>query len=78
MVARLKIHEKGGSQTLTIPPELALAASEVFVTKEGSKLTIEPVMVSDKSSFFEWLKTIEPWDGPGPDLADPPPEDMDL
>jgi virulence-associated protein VagC len=78
MIARLKIHEEGGSQTLTIPPELALAASEVFVTKEGSKLTIEPVMVRDKSSFFEWLNTIEPWDGPGPDIVDPPPEDLNL
>jgi virulence-associated protein VagC len=78
MTARLRIHEeKGGVQILTLPPEMALPAAEVFVTKEGGKLTVEPVMVRDKSSFFEWLKTIEPWDGPGPDLADPPPEEVD-
>jgi virulence-associated protein VagC len=78
MIARLTIHEEeGGVQTLTIPPELALPASEVFVTKEGGKLTVEPVMIRDRSSFFAWLKTVEPWDGPGPDLADPPPGDVD-
>lgn len=76
MIARLKIRQAADGQTLTIPPELALEASEVFVTREGAKLTIEPVMVRDKASFFEWLKTIEPWDGPGPDLADLPPEDL--
>ena len=26
-------------------------------------------MVRDKASFFAWLKTIEPWDGPGLMLA---------
>ena len=78
MIARVKLRDEGGVQTLPIPRELALAASEVFVRREGTKLTVEPVMVTDKSSFFEWLKTIEPWDGPPPDLADPPPEDLDL
>lgn len=76
MIARVKIRMDDGFQTISIPPEMALAASEVFVTREGTKLTVEPVMVTDKSSFFEWLKTIEPWDGPGPDLADPLPEDL--
>jgi virulence-associated protein VagC len=73
---RVKLHEENGLQTLTIPAELTMPASEVFVTKEGAKLTIEPVMVRDKSSFFEWLKTIEPWDGPAPDIEDPLPEDV--
>jgi virulence-associated protein VagC len=77
MMARLKIREDDGGQTLTLPPELALATSEVFVTKEGSKLVIEPVMVTDKGSFFRWLETVEPWDGPGPDLVDAPPEEID-
>ena len=76
MIARLKVRQEADGQTLTIPPELALEASEVFVTREGAKLTIEPVMVRDKGSFFEWLKTIEPWNGPDPDLVDPPPEDL--
>jgi virulence-associated protein VagC len=78
MIARVKIRVEDGIQTLPIPPEMALPASEVFVTKEGAKLTVEPVMVKDKSSFFAWLKTIEPWDGPAPDLPDPPPEDLNL
>ena len=78
MIARVRIRVEDGIQTLPIPPEMALAASEVFVTREGTRLTIEPVMVTDKSSFFEWLKTIEPWDGPGPDLVDAPPEDINL
>jgi len=34
-------------------------------------------MVTDKSSFFAWLNTIEPWEGPGPDLDDPPPKSLD-
>ena len=76
MIARVKIRVEDGVQTLPIPPEMALPASEVFVTREGTKLTVEPVMVTDKASFFEWLRTIEPWEGPGPDISDPPPEDI--
>lgn len=78
MIARVKLHEVEGVQTLFIPSELALAASEVFLTKEGSKITIEPVMITDRSSFFEWLKTVEPWDGPAPELTDPAPEEIKL
>lgn len=76
MIARLKIHESLEGQTVLLPPELALAASEVFVTKEGDRIVLEPVMVRDKASFFEWLQTIEPWEGPGPDLSDPIPEEI--
>jgi virulence-associated protein VagC len=76
MIARLKTHEDVSGQTLTLPPEMALPASEVFVTKEGDKLVIEPVMVTDKVSFFQWLDTIEPWEGPGPELSDEPPEEI--
>lgn len=78
MIARVKINEENGSQTLTIPPELAIPASEVFMSRHGGKLVIEPVMVSDKASFFDWLETIEPWDGPGPDIDDPLPEKVEL
>ena len=77
MIARIKIRVEDGVQTLPIPPEMALPASEVFVTREGTKLMVEPVMVTDKASFFEWLRTIEPWEGPGPEIIDPPPEDLD-
>lgn len=74
---RVKLHEENGVQILTIPAELAIPASEVFVTNDGNKLVVEPVMVSDKSSFFVWLETIEPWEGPGPDVEDPLPEDVE-
>ncbi len=73
---RVKLHEENGVQTLTIPTELTIPASEVFVTNDGGKLLIEPVMVRDKASFFEWLRTVEPWEGPGPDIDDPFPEDI--
>ncbi|MBS3650411.1 AbrB/MazE/SpoVT family DNA-binding domain-containing protein [Pseudaminobacter sp. 19-2017] len=78
MIARLRIRQDESGQTLTLPPELTLPGSEVFVTKEGNRLVVEPVMVTDKSSFFKWLETIEPWDGPGPDDLDPPPEELKL
>lgn len=78
MIARLKIAGDESGQILTLPPELTLTASEVFVTKDGNRLVVEPVMVTDKASFFEWLRTIEPWDGPGPEENDPPPEEIRL
>ncbi len=73
---RVKLHEENGVQTLTIPAELTIPASEVFVTSDGGKLLVEPVMVRDKASFFEWLRSVEPWEGPGPDIDDPLPEDI--
>jgi len=78
MIARLKVREDESGQTLTLPAELKLAASEVFVTRDGNRLVVEPVMVTDKASFFDWLKTIEPWDGPGPEENDPLPEEIKL
>lgn len=74
---RVKLHEENGVQILSIPAELAIPASEVFVTSDGNKLVVEPVMVSDRSSFFAWLETIEPWEGPGPDIEDLLPEDVE-
>ena len=78
MIARLKVREDESGQTLTLPAELKLAASEVFVTRDGNRLVVEPVMVTDKASFFDWLKAIEPWDGPGPEENDPLPEEIKL
>ena len=77
-MVRLTIREDESGQTVTFPPELRLPTTEVFVTRQGNRLVIDPVAVTERASFLQWLATMEPWDGPGPDDDDPPPAEIDL
>jgi len=51
----VKLIQLGNTQTLFIPPEIALSTSEVIIRQEG-KLIIEPYQ---KRSLLEVLATLE-------------------
>ncbi|MEM8828299.1 MAG: AbrB/MazE/SpoVT family DNA-binding domain-containing protein [Cyanobacteria bacterium P01_G01_bin.19] len=52
----VKLIQHGNTQTLSIPEEIALSATEVIVRQEGEKLIIEPLK---KRSLLEVLATLE-------------------
>ena len=52
----VKLVRDGDTQTISIPPELALSASEVIIHREAGKLIIEPCY---KKSLLEVLATLE-------------------
>lgn len=52
----VKLIQDGNTQTLSIPQEIALSASEVIIREEEGKLIIEPYK---KRSLLEVLATLE-------------------
>lgn len=52
----VKLIQDGNTQTLCIPKEIALSATEVIIRQEGRKLIIEPFK---KRSLLEVLATLE-------------------
>lgn len=74
----VKLFRNGRNQAVRIPVEFELPGTEAIMRKEGDRLIIEPKV--KKMGLFEWLATLEPWEGDFPDLDEkqPPPEDVDL
>lgn len=52
----VKLIQLGNTQTLSIPQEIALSATEVIIRQEEGKLIIEPLK---KRSLLEVLATLE-------------------
>jgi antitoxin VapB len=48
----------GLDQILTIPPELAILGTEVWLRKEGNRLIIEPISPTSLLSLLTTLKDI--------------------
>ncbi|MBO3463699.1 AbrB/MazE/SpoVT family DNA-binding domain-containing protein [Aetokthonos hydrillicola Thurmond2011] len=61
----VKLIQEGNTQTLTIPQELNLSATEVIIRREDGKLIIEPYK---RKSLLETLSTLEPLDEEFPDV----------
>jgi len=78
MVKHAKVFRNGRNRAVRIPVEFDFPGDEVTITKEGSKIIIEPV--EQKTDLLEWLKTIEPWDEEFPDVDEDllPLEDVEL
>lgn len=56
---RVRILKHGRNQTIRIPREMELAASEATIRREGDSLIIEPV---EKRSLLDLLATWDPLD----------------
>lgn len=77
-IKHAKVFKNGRNRAVRIPVEFDFDGDDVTITKEGSRIIIEPV--EKKSDLFEWLNTIEPWDEDFPDVDEGllPLEDVEL
>ena len=72
----VKLFRDGESQTVRIPQEFELPGEDAVMRKVGGRLIIEPK--EKKGSVIEFLASLEPIDEPFPEIADPPPEPVDI
>jgi antitoxin VapB len=75
MERRVSLFRNGRNQAVRIPKEFELPGSEALIRMEGGRLIVEPVK---PSSLVEYLKQMEPVDEDWPEIADQPPEPVDL
>jgi antitoxin VapB len=66
MVKHARVFRNGRNRAVRIPVEFEFPGDEVTITKEGSRIIIEPV--APPTDLLEWLSTIEPWDEAFPDV----------
>jgi antitoxin VapB len=66
MIKHAKVFRNGRNRAVRIPVEFEFPGDDVMITKEGSRIIIEPV--DRPTDLLEWLKTIEPWDEEFPDV----------
>ena len=62
---KVKLIQKGKTQSLTLPEELNLATTEVTIRQEDDKLIIEPLK---KKSLLETFATLEDIEEEFPDV----------
>jgi antitoxin VapB len=62
---KVKLIQKGNTQSLTLPEELNLATTEVTIRQENDKLIIEPM---GKKSLLETFATLEDMEEDFPDV----------
>jgi antitoxin VapB len=70
-----KLFRNGESQAVRIPREFEMPGTEVLIRKDDEQLIIKP---APPKSLLAWLATIEPWAEEFPEIADPPPQPVDL
>jgi antitoxin VapB len=71
---RVRLFTNGRNQAVRIPREFELPGDEALMRKEGDRLIIEP---APPRSLLAVLATLEPLEETFPDIADPPPEDVE-
>lgn len=71
----VSLFRNGRNQAIRIPREFELPGDEAILRKEGDRLVIEPVA---KSSLAQWLRSAEPVLDEIGDIADLPPDAVDL
>ena len=62
---RVRLFRNNRSQAVRIPVEFELPGSEVFMTRDGDRLIIEPII---EGTLLELLASWEPLDEPFPDV----------
>lgn len=72
---RVKLFRNGRNQAVRIPRELELPGDEAILRQEGDRLVLEAVQ---PRSLLAFLATLEPLDETLPEIADPPPEPVEL
>ncbi|MGL4440073.1 MAG: antitoxin [Bosea sp. (in: a-proteobacteria)] len=71
----VSLFRNGRNQAIRIPREFELPGDEAILRKEGDRLVIEPVT---KSTLADWLRVAEPVLDEMGDIADFPPDAVDL
>lgn len=76
----VSLFRNGRSQAVRIPKEFELDAEKAVMWKDpDGTIHIKPQSARrTPAEFIEWLRAQPPLDEPWPDIADPPPEDVDL
>jgi antitoxin VapB len=70
---RVSLFRNGRSQAIRIPKEFEFPGREAILHRDGNRLVIEPVEVSD---IVAWLATLEPLDEAIGPIEDRPPDDV--
>jgi antitoxin VapB len=71
---RVRLFTNGRNQAVRIPREFELPGDEALMRKDGDRLIIEP---APSRSLLAVLETLRPLEETFPDIADPPPEDVE-
>ena len=71
----VKIFRNGRNQAVRIPREFELPGEDAIMRKDGDRLIIEPTR---PTSLLALLATFTPLDEEFPDIADLPPDPVDL
>lgn len=72
---KVSLFRNGRSQAIRIPKEFELPGTEATIRKERGRLIVEPM---PRRSLTAILKTLKPLDEDFPEIADLPPEPVDL
>jgi antitoxin VapB len=74
---RVRLFRSGPNQAVRIPVEFELPGDEAILRRDGDRLVLEPVK---KTSFLEFLDSLEPWGEEFPDIHEdlPPLREIDL
>ena len=75
MEKRVRLFRNGSNQAVRIPREWELPGDEAILRHEGDRLIIEP---AGPQSLLAILATLEPLDEDIGEIADYPPEPVDL
>lgn len=71
----VRLFRNGRNQAVRIPREFELPGEDAIIRKEGARLILEP---APPRSLLAVLATLEPLDEDFPEIADLPPEPVDL
>lgn len=74
-VRKASLFRNGRNQAVRIPKEFELPGKEVVITKEGSRLVVEPV---ELGSLVEYLRNKEPLDEEFPRIERSPSRPVEL
>ena len=75
VVRHVRLFRNGRHQAVRIPREFELPGEEAILRKEGTRLVLEP---APPSSLLARLASLKPLEDALPDIADQPPEDVEL
>jgi antitoxin VapB len=73
---KASLFRNGRNQAVRIPKEFELPGKEVLVSMEDGILKIEPIR--NKRTLLEVLAALKPIEEEFPEIADPPPEDVNI
>ncbi|MBI2241992.1 MAG: AbrB/MazE/SpoVT family DNA-binding domain-containing protein [Magnetospirillum gryphiswaldense] len=71
----VRLFRNGRNQAVRIPREFELPGDEAILRKDGDRLILE---ATPKKSLLAVLASLEPLDEDFPEIADLPPEPVDL